>query len=380
MFKTVLTSILFLMLLTCFGQSPAELVPVQDLQKHWLTVDRSGERYVPHVAGTTLNYPVIGMLINTSAEAGLILECCFSGGTAVFINNRIVDRTNTRICRYLNIDSLAEVYADDEIFISFYADQLDPATLKTTLHAKQKIIPGKVQEDNTAQVKKRVSNDFANFYILAVLFISGFYAFLINQFPKAYRDFFNFSKAFSPSLKEEKVLAQRTTTTANALFMWGHSMVISLVILMFWKILGGIPDVFQFISLQTIKSSIISWLIFALLVFATIGLKYILIRTLCSLLNFEKIAQIHFFDFIRLSMIFASFTLIVLTIIFFIRFDYQLMPFTIVLYAFIAFLVVRMGIVLLKLIAGSTFRKIHLISYLCTTEILPLLIGIRIFF
>ena len=175
-------------------------------------------------------------------------------------------------------------------------------------------------------------------------------------------------------------MAQRTMTTANALFMWGHSMVISLVILVFWKILGGIPDVFQFISLQTIKSSIISWLVFALLVFATIGLKYILIRTLCSLLNFEKIAQIHFFDFIRLSMIFASFTLIVLTIIFFIRFDYQLMPFTIVLYAFIAFLIVRMGIVLLKLIAGSTFRKVHLISYLCTTEILPLLIGIRIFF
>ena len=366
----------------CVGVSAQnqQLVPVQDLKKDWLTVSRDGQGYVPYVAGTSLSYPVVGILVNTSSEAGLVLECCVQQGTSIFINNKIVDRTDNSLCRYFNIDSLAQAYTEDDLFVSFFSDQLNPSLLTTTLLASQKVLVGNVAEDNSAQVKKRPANDFANFFMLAVLFIAAFYAFLINQYPRAYRDFFNFSKAFSPTLKEEKILSQRTMTTANALFMWGHSMVISLIVVLFWKNLGGIPDLFKFVSLQSLNSAIVSWLFLALLVYLTIGLKYLLIRILCSLLNFEKIAQIHFFDFIRLSMIFASFTLITLAVIFFIQFDQPLNLFKIILYAFIAFLVARMSIVLLKLIAGSTFRKVHLISYLCTTEILPLLIGIRIFF
>ena len=56
------------------------------------------------------------------------------------------------------------------------------------------------------------------------------------------------------------------------------------------------------------------------------------------------------------------------------------MPYTIILYVFLGLLGVRIVILLFKLIGETSFRKIHLISYLCTTEILPLLIGIRIFF
>ena len=363
-----------------FSQVQEQLVPVKDLKKDWLTVARSGEGYVPYVAGTSLTYPVIGVLINTNSEAGLILECCIGEGTSIFINNKIVDRTDKAVCRYLSIDSLARLYPEDQLFISFFRDQLNPALLTTSLLAPQKVALGNPSEDNAAQVKKRPSNHFTNFFILAVLFVAAFYAFLINQYPRAYRDFFNFSKAFSPTLKEEKILSQRTMNTANALFMWGHSMVIALIIVMFWKYLGGVPELFKFVSLHTLGSVFRSWLVLALLVFITIGLKYLLIRILCSLLNFDKIAQIHFFDFIRLSMIFASFTLSSLVVIFFIKFDQPLLIFKVLLYAFIAFLVVRMSIVLLKLIAGSTFRKVHLISYLCTTEILPLLIGFRIFF
>jgi len=104
-----------------------------------------------------------------------------------------------------------------------------------------------------------------------------------------------------------------------------------------------------------------------------------LIKVLCSLLNVDKIAQIHFFDFIRLSLIFVGSTFLVASSLYLSNLKVQI-AFTIVLYLFMALLGVRIIILLFKLIGDTSFRKIHLISYLCTTEILPLLIGIRIFF
>lgn len=380
MFKLLISAVLLVASVGAHSQSAVEMVPIEDLQSHWLTVDRTGKSYVPYVLGSSLNYPVIGLLLNTTSKAGLILECCVPQGTSVFVNNQIVDHSDTRICRFYNIDSLGALYAQDDVFISFYKKNISPSSLTTRLLIKQPLAQTVPTADRTAQILKRPVSGFTNFFFSIILVIAGYYAFLINQYPKAYRDFFNFSKAFSPTLKEEKILSQRTMNTANALFLWGHSMIVGLVIILFWNALGGIPDVFGFVGLHSFKSSLLSWLILSLIVYVTIGLKYLLIKTLCSLLNFEKIAQIHFFDFFRLSMMFASPVLVVLTVIHLNVLDYQITPYRVLLYVFIALLVARIVVLLLKLIGGSSFRKIHLISYLCTTEILPLLIGVRIFF
>ena len=74
-------------------------------------------------------------------------------------------------------------------------------------------------------------------------------------------------------------------------------MIIALVIILFWEIFGGIPEIFEFISLSTFKSCLIGWLILSFIAFCVVELKYLLIRILSSLLNVDKIAQIHFFDF-----------------------------------------------------------------------------------
>lgn len=380
MFRLLLSIVLVLTPFNATSQSTERLVTIDDLQSTWLTVDRAGKQYIPYVLGSSLNYPVIGLLLNTTSQAGLILECCFPEGTSVFVNNQIVDHSDRRTCRYYNIDSLSASYQGNAIFVSFYRVNMVPSSLTTRLLIKQPQAVLALTADKTAQIFKRPLSGFTNFYFSIILLIAAYYAFLINQYPRAYRDFFNFSKAFSPTLKEEKILSQRTMSTANALFLWGHSMILAVVIIFFWRVLGGIPDVFGFVGLQTFKSSLFSWLILSAIVYITIGLKYLLIRTLCSLLNFEKIAQIHFFDFFRLSMMFTSPVLMVLTIMHLNELDYQIMPYQVVLYIFITLLVARIVVLVMKLIGGSSFRKIHLISYLCTTEILPLLIGVRIFF
>jgi hypothetical protein len=235
------------------------------------------------------------------------------------------------------------------------------------------------QTDPTVQIRKRTRDQFTNFFVVAILIMSAFYAFLINRYPKGHRDFFNLSKAFSLSLKEEKVLTQRNMSTANTMFFCLYGMSIALVIILFWRIFGGIPEILEFVTLTTFWSCLFSWIALSAIAFCVVELKYLLIRILCSLLNVEKIAQIHFFDFMRIGLIFICTTLMVASVLYLSDWN-QVVSFKVVLYAFIALLGIRIIILLFKLIGETSFRKIHLISYLCTTEILPLLIGIRIFF
>jgi hypothetical protein len=334
---------------------------------------------VPYIKGRSLNYPVIGLLLDTDDSKGLVLKCCVQQGTSVFVNNRIVDQTTLNACRYYDVDSLKSQYQRGSLFISFYQENLDPKLLSTTLMTTHPAPDIQARSKPTVQIIKRSSDQFADFFVMAILSVAAFFAFLINRYPKGHRDYFNFSKAFSLSLKEEKVLTQRNMSIVNTLFIWMYAMVISLLIVLFWKIFDAVPNLFDFVELTTLKTCFFSWLTMSFMTFCVLELKYLLIKILCSLLNVEKIAQIHFFDFLRLSLIFVGITFIGASSLYLSNLSREL-PYTIILYIFIALFGVRIIILLFKLIGDTSFRKIHLISYLCTTEILPLLIGIRIFF
>ena len=379
MFRTVLLLVLLAITSDSLAQNQTQLVPIKELSSSWLTVDRQGENYVPYIRGRSLNYPVIGLLLEAGDTPGLLLQCCVQQGTSIFINNRIVDRTGSDACLYYDLDSLRTRVDKKTIFLSFFQQNLDPNQLSTTLMTRQPVRDLQGKSQPTAQITKRSADPFPDFFVVAILMVLAFYAFLINRYPRGHRDFFNFSKAFSLTLKEEKVLTQRNMSTVNTLFLCMYGMILSLLIMLFWKIFQFIPELFGFVDLSTFRSCMFSWLALSFMAFCVVELKYLLIKILCTLLNFDKIAQIHFFDFIRISLIFVGSIFLIASAMYLGNLSGG-MPYTIILYVFVTLLGVRIIILLFKLIADTSFRKIHLISYLCTTEILPLLIGIRIFF
>lgn len=379
MYKLIVSIVVWGWASMLVAQSSTQWLPVEDLKSDWLTIDRAGERYVPYVNRRSLYSPVLGMMLDAREVSGLTLGICIPEGTSVFINNKIVDQTMYQGCHYYDLDSLNAHYGGSTMFLSLFRKNLDPGEVSTTLMTRQPVNELLGETTPLVQIKKRLPDPFTDFFIVAILIMSAFYSFLVNRYPKGHRDFFNLSKAFSLTLKEEKVLTQRNMSTANTMFFWLYGMSIALVIILFWHIFGGIPEILDFVILNTFWSCLFSWVALSAIAFCVVELKYLLIRILCSLLNVERIAQIHFFDFMRIGLIFICSVLVTASVLYLSNLN-QLVPFTIVLYAFVGLLAIRICILLFKLIGETSFRKIHLISYLCTTEILPLLIGIRIFF
>ena len=91
---------------TSTAQDNTKLVPVKDLRNQWLTVDRSGDQYIPYIDGRSLNYPVLGLILDKGESTGLTLNACIPSGTSVFIDNMIVFRTDSERCLLYDVDSL----------------------------------------------------------------------------------------------------------------------------------------------------------------------------------------------------------------------------------------------------------------------------------
>jgi hypothetical protein len=69
-----------LVILTCgqvlTAQDTMQMLPVKDLKSKWLTVDRSGDKDIPYVNKRSLQYPVVGMMLDTLEVSGLTLGLC----------------------------------------------------------------------------------------------------------------------------------------------------------------------------------------------------------------------------------------------------------------------------------------------------------------
>ena len=97
------------------------------------------------------------------------------------------------------------------------------------------------------------------------------------------------------------------------------------------------------------------------------------------MMNLRELDQIHFFEFVRISIFIYSAGSVFMVILLLAYYLPAPGHFVWVIYL-VAFLsVVRIVLLYLKFLRLSTFRNLYLFSYLCTTEILPLIIGFKIF-
>ena len=156
------------------AQNSSELVPIKDLKTNWLTVNREGQDYVPYINGGSLIYPVIGIILNSNEGAGLMFQACLPEGTAIFVDNKIVDRTPYEGCRLYNVDSLLSELNQESVFISFFKENLNPDLVSTMLMTRQTVNNLEVQSKVLPQIKKRSEDHFGDFFIVAILFIAVF--------------------------------------------------------------------------------------------------------------------------------------------------------------------------------------------------------------
>ncbi|MGI9545247.1 MAG: DUF4271 domain-containing protein [Cyclobacteriaceae bacterium] len=375
--------VLFISLLMLSGVNvraqESQIKQIEDLKKNWLTYDGRTRSYVPFIEGSKLDRPYIGFYLDLKAYPRMLLQCCVPSGSGLYIENSLVDYASKSDCFLLNVDSLKNAYPQNQIFISLYRRNFDSKQFVTSI-----VVPYQEKVETTGSESEMILHSreqpyFTNFFIVALLILLAYYAALLNLYPKVFWEFFNVNKAFALKLKEEKVLTPSVFSRTNLLFFLGYGMVISFVGIVFWFVLKEIPILFSFVRLESFIEVFTSWVKLSVLVLIILCLKYFLMVIIGTLFNHRLIVPRHFYDFNRLSHIFLIIIFSLAIVAYMVLQNPPEILYRTLFYALAFLLSLRVLILFFKLLDSASFRNFHLFSYLCTTEILPLVIGIKIF-
>jgi hypothetical protein len=337
---------------------------LKNLNTEWQTYE-TGE-YKPYDESSTVNAIYIHLKPSGYLGRDLQIRSCFN--YFVFVNGKIAGEHNGDVV--YDVDSLAKLTKSSELLISIFQENLSPQTLSTTLTASS---------NGVIENAVKPTTFFKDFVILAGLIITILFALATRLNPKLSSDYLSLQKVFSLRDADDSQSNARLTNSSNVQFYIMTSMLLALFFIIIFKFLPANYTLSTSFASESFWKTIVLWLLTTLVILLIFLIKISIIFSLTRLFGLRGLARIHYFNWVRLLLIvFGAASIIIF--IYFISRGFSPTFFEVLLYVVSGALVAWTLIVFLKLNNKSEHSMFHLFSYICATEIIPLLITIKVLF
>jgi hypothetical protein len=344
----------------CAGRAEREAYhPVKELP--WQIAEDGG--YVPYDGKATTVY----FAVDASKWRGALLRISSRDNFFVFANSKLIGQGQGELL--MKMDSLSKLYHEDLFFGIHQRGNI--GDLKTEI-----VFPGSVTSDLPTL---RTQDHFLDFSTISAIIILISFTILFRSTPQLTLDYFNVIKLLSVQERDDNQFPLRITASANLLFYFYCSLLSSLLLLTIFHFSRGLVSLTTMFPTHTVGQAFLQWLILTLIIFALLMGKLLLLITLAGLFGFRDTVSFQFFNFVRLLLIAVTCALFLATLYFVFHamdqgYFYGLLKILSVLLAG--------GTILLyfKLMRRMPYRFFHLFSYLCVSEIVPLMILIKLFF
>lgn len=358
------------------GQDNENMV-IQDLKRFWVTYDDAYESYRPYFTGSEAAQNSISFYLDGRRFKPYSLALTLPSGSYVFINNALAGHFPNEGRHYLNIDSLIKKYHSDSLFFTIF-NEYKAADVAETVITRQSLLASLGLADNNAflNLRDRETDYFKEVFITLCIGWLVLLAVGYNLFEKSYREFFSWGRAFAMRLREENVLKNRPFSRENIMFFVVYSYLFSLIFFSVKHYFRPDAPWFDFISFGNYPQAMVSFVLFMTGIFILLLAKYLLLINMGAIFDLRNLIIVHFIDYVRISLVLYSVVLAILVIIFLSDIGIGLTV-THVVYLLIASALLRVVVVFFKLANNSNYKFVHLFSYLCTTEIAPLVVALK---
>jgi hypothetical protein len=366
--KFHLPFLLFLLLPVAGLYAQQKVAVEKNLASGWMKFENGG--YTSLSEGTD----EIGNTVYFKVEAGNFPGSLLSVRSArsffVFFNGKLSGEYEGSAL--FKLDSLASAHYTSSIFVTIHQASINPRDLKTTIITRQENAAG------LADVF-RPATYFRDFVIISGLFVILLFLVTTRLNPKLSADYFSIIRIFSLREADDAQSNARLTNSANVQFYVVCSLLLGFYLMI---VLHHLPDEYAlplYFREHSFGSVMWQWLRLSMIVLAVFFMKILLIFSLTRLFGLRGLARVHFFNWVRLLLIVFGVASIILFVYFIQR--GQSPGFFVVFLSLVAgTLTVWVFIVFLKLNSKSEHSMFHLFSYICATEIIPLLITIEVLF
>jgi hypothetical protein len=326
-------------------------------------------RYVSADSVTTLPKTLF-LFVEANRFKGNFLELASRKGMAIFINGSLVNNflSGTKLW---NLDSLSRVHSSSLALALYRDNSAEPV--------QAKIISFSLVQPTSLDPVKRQGNYFNDFSTIASGLLIICFTLLIRANSRLTLDYFNFIKLFSLQERDENLLGTKISASFNLLIYVFLCFLLAYLLLIINYYSGHQWNLIRVYESKTVFGSLVDWFNLSTLLSAILLLKLIVVYSFSGLFNFGDMLTSQFFNFIRLLFLACALTILFLVSYLVLKVDSD-QSYLRLFYFFIASLALWIPIVFLKLLGRASYGMFHLFSYLCPTEIFPVLVLIKALF
>jgi len=341
---------------------------VEDLREKWLVYDQKQNRYVPYILVRDSSPKSISIIINTDVtEDYLVLA--IPKHTSVYFNDKMEGSFARDTVLVYKVHDLAK-QIQEKTLLTIFNPALKPEKLLTYLAVPLKGYEG------TNPLLTRTKSYFNEFFVTVVVIIMGFWVFLYHNDPRNASAFITYSKTISLRGMGDNLFRTKIYAATNFKVYIFYGMIFSLL---------GISVDFMgnnhlgfYLDFENLLMPFAIWILLTLTMLTGLVFKQWLIRYFTGLFSIKDFSKIHFFSIVRVSLGGLLPILVIFVLIKFVLKWHNYDNYQIFIPLVVTMFVLRTLIIFLRLLIFSKHRILHLFSYLCATEIIPLFIIAKI--
>jgi hypothetical protein len=342
----------------------------KDLRSEWLKYEHSayskiGEDYFPK--SNTIYFS-----LEASQYATDRLKISSENPFFVFVNGKLLKEHQGELI--WKLDSLFSVVYSTSLTFSIYQHDINERELKTVVLSAQP-----QQQKQVLSNELRADSFFKDFVIIAGLIVMMLFVLTIRGHSKLAADYFSVARIFSLREGDDTQLHARFTSSSNILFYVFCSLMLGLYLIIVFHHLPhkhALPLMFKAAGFWSVLGQ---WIKLSTIILAILFTKILIVFSLSNLFGMKGLAGVHFFNWMRLVMIVCG-ALFVVLFTYFISRGYSPAFYEVMLTFVVVVLIVWIIIAFFKLSSKIEHSMFHLFSYICATEIIPLLITIKVLF
>ncbi|WP_420579998.1 DUF4271 domain-containing protein [Reichenbachiella sp.] len=345
---------------------------LRNLKWDWEVYDQTTDQYIPYFKQSQTE--AIRFKVDLNKYRNSYLKLTLPDQYFIWVQDELVYATPRPIIKYISLDSLYDLYDASTIHLTIYNESFDGNAIESiivNLNQESRLWQG---EDTL--LERQGSNKSDLFIIISLISLSLIAILRAFNF-RLFNEFLSLGKSIQLRQNFDLIIAHAPLAWPNIAFILFYSALIGSSVMSCDIFLTESNVVFPF----TVggSSSLILGLKISAYCFVFIIAKLLLIIAGSELFKLKKVRLVHFFTYFRLSLIFSivAFSLSIVNGVFdgaMVNDYWKLIQISIVL--FCSARVVLIYFVLNKI---YTFRKLHLFSYLCSSELIPLLLFFKIF-
>jgi hypothetical protein len=361
----------------CLQPAAAQVLPLEQrntLNDNWLVQDELSGQLVPLTK--QIDVKALHQWVYIDESQPFRISFAAPKATSLFLNNKLIfsaDSTHTYSADLTKLSSKIKPFKGKYLLTIWHPEQ--QPRVKSFQNINNNLNTGHADKEIISVKTREYLNQ--NVYIILLLFTGLIYGYLRVNYTADFNSLFSADSFMRISALDEGLLAKPIGSLASILFVLAFSISLSLLIVALHTNVHQIKLFNQII--QVSGADITTKVIFyTILIFFVILLKYLFIKVMSFIFGLEQVAGIQYREFVR-TLLFLG-VLLPFVMLFYLVFHLSeagtiLTISNIVISLLLIITTIRVSA---TVNTKTTILNLHLFSYLCATEVIPLAIMLKL--